>query len=135
VTSGWEHINDEDCRHFQTAVELVGKRWSSAILLAMARGATRFGEIRALVDGLSDRMLAERMRELQTAKLLEREVVPSTPVQIRYHLTDRGVDLIRSMQPLVKWGHRWQDPLLVESKPAAASKVRTLVPNDSDTPA
>lgn len=93
------------CRHFQTAVELIGKRWSSAILLALARGATRFGEIRTLVPGLSDRMLAERMRELQAAKLVERDVVPTTPVQIRYHLTERGTDLIKSLHPLVKWGH------------------------------
>src|SRR4029077_8933346 len=109
-----EHIDDDECRHFQAAVELVGKRWNSAILLALARGATRFGEIRALVTGLSDRMLAERMRELQVAELVERQVVPSTPVQIRYHLTDRGADLIRSLQPLVKWGHRWQHPAPAE---------------------
>ena len=104
----WELIDDDECRHFQSAVELVGKRWSSAILLALARGATRFGEIRSQVPGLSDRMLAERMRELQASQLVEREVVPSTPVQIRYRLTERGIDLIRALQPLVKWGHRWQ---------------------------
>jgi DNA-binding HxlR family transcriptional regulator len=98
-------VDDDGCRHFQTAVELIGKRWSSAILLALARGATRFGEIRTLVPGLSDRMLAERMRELQVAKLVERDVVPTTPVQIRYHLTERGTDLIESLQPLVKWRH------------------------------
>jgi len=110
VTREWEHIDDDECRRFQSAVELIGKRWSSAILLALARGADRFGEIRAMVPGLSDRMLAERIRELQTAELVERDVVPSTPVQIRYHLTERGLDLIRSLQPLVKWGHRWQHP-------------------------
>lgn len=113
MTRPWEHIDDNECRRFQSAVELIGKRWSSAILLAVARGASRFGEIRAMVPGLSDRMLAERMRELQAALLVEREVVPSTPVQIRYHLTERGTDLIRALQPLVQWGHRWQDPAAV----------------------
>jgi DNA-binding HxlR family transcriptional regulator len=110
MTASWQHIDDDECRHFQSAVELIGKRWSSAILLALARGATRFGEIRGLVPGLSDRMLAERMRELQGAQLVQREVVPTTPVQIRYQLTERGADLIRSLQPLVQWGHRWQRP-------------------------
>ena len=110
MTGSWQHIDDEECRHFQSAVELIGRRWNSAILLALARGATRFGEVRAMVPGLSDRMLAERMRELQTAQLVDREVVPTTPVQIRYHLTERGADLIKALQPLVKWGHQWQRP-------------------------
>jgi DNA-binding HxlR family transcriptional regulator len=110
MTGSWQHIDDDECRHFQSAVELIGRRWNSAILLALARGATRFGEIRGMIPGLSDRMLAERMRELQAADLVQREVVPTTPVQIRYQLTERGADLIRSLQPLVKWGHRWQGP-------------------------
>ena len=69
-------------------------------------------------------MLAERMRELQASQLVEREVVPSTPVQIRYRLTERGVDLIRALQPLVKWGHRWQslpDKSGKAAEPVAAS--------------
>ena len=108
MTKAWDHIDDEQCRQFQSTVELVGKRWSSAILLAVARGGSRFGEIRSVVPGLSDRMLAERMRDLQKAALVRREVVPTTPVHIRYHLTERGADLVQSMQPLVNWGLRWQ---------------------------
>ena len=102
-----EHIDDEQCRRFLSAVELVGKRWSSGILLALARGATRFSEILAMVDGLSDRLLAQRLRELEGSGLLERTVIPTTPVQVRYALTDRGADLLHSLQPLVGWGQRW----------------------------
>ena len=103
-------ISDEECRRFQSSLELVGKRWSSGILLAVAQGATRFTEIVAAVSGLSDRLLAQRVRELQAAGLLERQVIATTPVQVRYHLTDRGADLIRSLQPLVAWGERWGPP-------------------------
>ena len=103
-------ISDEECRRFQSSLELVGKRWSSGILLAVAQGATRFTEIVAGVSGLSDRLLAQRVRELQAAGLLERQVIATTPVQVRYHLTDRGADLIRSLQPLVAWGERWGPP-------------------------
>ena len=103
------HINDDDCRRFQSSVELVGKRWSSGILLAVGQGASRFSEIIARVDGLSDRMLAQRAKELESAGLLAREVIPTTPVQIRYTLSERGEDLLRSLQPVVEWEQRWRN--------------------------
>ena len=101
------HIDDAACRRFLSSVELVGKRWSSGILLALFRGAARFSEVLAVVDGLSDRLLAQRLKELEAAGLVERSVIATTPVQVRYALTDRGDDLIRSLQPLAQWGHRW----------------------------
>jgi DNA-binding HxlR family transcriptional regulator len=110
VRHEWQRINDEECRRFQSSIELVGKRWSSGILLAVAQGATRFTEIIAAVSGLSDRLLAQRIKELQTAGLLEREVIPTTPVQVRYHLTTRGADLMRALQPLGEWSQRWAQP-------------------------
>ena len=103
-------IDDAACRRFLSSVELVGKRWSSAVLLAIARGATRFSEIIATVPGLSDRLLAQRLKELEAVGLLQREVIASTPVQVRYTLTEAGADLLESLQPLAAWGHRWGTP-------------------------
>lgn len=103
------HINDDECRRFQGSVELVGKRWSSGILLAVWQGASRFSEIVARVDGLSDRMLAQRARELEAAGLLARQVIATTPVQIRYEITERGADLLQALQPVVEWEQRWRD--------------------------
>jgi DNA-binding HxlR family transcriptional regulator len=60
----WELIDDDECRRATAIVEQVGRRWNSGILLALGRGATRFSEILVRVDGLSDRMLAARLREL-----------------------------------------------------------------------
>jgi DNA-binding HxlR family transcriptional regulator len=107
VTTGWDHVDDDQCRLFQASVELIGRRWSSAILMAVARGARRFSEIRASVPGLSDRMLAQRLKELDAAGILAREVVPTMPVQVTYRLTPRGSELMASLQPLVRWGLRW----------------------------
>lgn len=89
-------------------MELVGQRWSSAILLALTRGASRFSEVIASVQGLSDRMLARRLRELEQADLVVREVIATTPVQIHYRLTPRGLDLMRALQPLAAWGAKWE---------------------------
>jgi DNA-binding HxlR family transcriptional regulator len=101
-------IDDDLCRRYlASSVELVGKRWSSAILLAISQGATRFSEITASVTGLSDRLLAQRAKELEQAGLVNREVIATTPVQVRYTLTERGRDLLESLQPLAQWGQRW----------------------------
>jgi DNA-binding HxlR family transcriptional regulator len=106
--TGWELIDDDLCRLATGVVELVGRRWSSAILLALARGAERFGEVLGMVAGLSDRMLALRLRELEHAGLVDRIVEPTTPVTIRYRLTARGRDLLASLQPLARYGQRWE---------------------------
>ncbi len=101
---GFEHIDDELCRSFQVNLELVGRKWNSGILLAGVRGAVRFSEYRALVMGVSDRLLAQRFKELETAGLMDRRVIPTTPVSIEYRPTERGRELLRSLQPLITWG-------------------------------
>jgi len=92
---------------FKNAVELVGSKWNGAILLAIGRGANRFSEIGPQVEGISARLLAARLRELEKHELVTREVVASHPVQIRYTLTQRGNELVRVLIPLVPWGTRW----------------------------
>jgi DNA-binding HxlR family transcriptional regulator len=101
------HVDDDLCRRFQSSVELIGKRWTGGILMAIRQGAERFSEIVATVSGLSDRLASQRLRELESVGLIERVVVASTPVQVRYRLTERGTDLMDSLQPLVSWDQRW----------------------------
>ena len=123
----WEHIDDDQCHLFQASVELIGRRWSSAILLALARGACRFSELRACVPGLSDRMLAQRLRELEAAGLVRRQVTPTMPVQVTYRLTPSGSELMAALQPLVRWGLRWhgqQDQERSAGLPAPATDIR-----------
>jgi len=103
------HIDDDACRRFTASAEFAGRRWSPGIMLAIGRGAHRFSAIVAAVDGLSDRMAAQRLRELEAAGLVERRVIPSTPVQVRYRLTQAGLELIQALQPLTAWSHRWGD--------------------------
>ncbi|AXG82204.1 winged helix-turn-helix transcriptional regulator [Streptomyces paludis] len=111
ATSETQHgrlqITEAECAMFQNAVELVGGKWNGAILLALGRGATRFTEIRAEVDGISARLLAARLRLLEGHALVVREVIASHPVQIRYTLSQSGSELVRVLIPLVPWGSRW----------------------------
>ncbi|WP_433062735.1 winged helix-turn-helix transcriptional regulator [Dactylosporangium sp. CS-033363] len=99
-------IDEPSCRVFADALELVGRRWTAAVLLAAHRGARRFGEYRAAIEGISDRLLALRLKELEQEGLVARTVIPSTPVQIRYALTGEGEQLLSVLQPLIEWSYR-----------------------------
>lgn len=98
------HIDEEACRRFQATVEFAGRKWNAAILLAGVRGARRFSEYRAAVTGVSDRLLAARLRELEAEGLIERHVRPTTPVTISYSPSTDGLRLIELLQPLTEWG-------------------------------
>jgi DNA-binding HxlR family transcriptional regulator len=99
-------VPDDECRSYQRALEFIGRRWVGAVLLAGAQGARRFGEYRRLVPGISDRLLAQRLKELTDYQLITREVVPSTPVQILYMPSPSGTELIEALQPLIAWSAR-----------------------------
>lgn len=102
------HIDEEECRRFQASAELAGRKWNAAILLAGARGARRFSEYQGLVEGISDRLLSARLKELETEGLIARDVQPTTPVTISYTLTEPGRQLISLLHPLVNWSRARQ---------------------------
>jgi DNA-binding HxlR family transcriptional regulator len=104
----FEHIDEEECRRFQASAELAGRKWNAAILLAGARGARRFSEYRALVEGISDRLLTARLKELELEGLIDRDVQPTMPVSITYSLTESGHQLISLLHPLVNWSRARQ---------------------------
>ncbi|MGI9094391.1 MAG: winged helix-turn-helix transcriptional regulator [Thermoleophilaceae bacterium] len=99
------------CPHYHRAVELIGKRWTGAILcvLAGAEGGAglRFSQIAAAVPELSDRLLSERMKELEARGVVARTVVPGPPVRVAYALTDMGQELRPALDALRAWGRRW----------------------------
>lgn len=105
----WTHRNEAECRRAGRALEVVGQRWAPGILLALARGVERFTEIAASVDGISARMLTVRLKQLENAALVERTVIPTTPVSVRYRLTPRGVDLVTAVEPIAGYVRRWND--------------------------
>jgi DNA-binding HxlR family transcriptional regulator len=99
------------CPHFHKAVELVGKRWTGAILYVLlhADRPLRFSEIAHAVPDLSDRLLSERMKELERCGIVDRKVAATSPVRVEYALTDRGRDLQAALAELKGWADRWLD--------------------------
>ncbi len=97
------------CPAFQDTLELVGRRWSGAIIRSLLAGRVRFSDMLADIPGLSDRLLSERLRELEGRGLVVRTVYPETPVRIEYHLTPRGQDLDDIVRAVDGWAARWLD--------------------------
>jgi DNA-binding HxlR family transcriptional regulator len=109
------------CPRYHQAVELIGRRWTGAIVAVLLAegGPRRFGELRAAVPGLSDRVLAQRLRELETEHLVERVVLDGPAVRVTYTLTTKGRDLAPVVRALERWGQRWMEAPDDEPVPAS----------------
>jgi DNA-binding HxlR family transcriptional regulator len=96
------------CPYYHEAVELIGRRWTGAIVAVLLDGGPlRFSEISHAVPELSDRLLSERMKELEARGVVTREVDPGPPVKVLYELTDMGRSLEPALQELKSWARRW----------------------------
>jgi DNA-binding HxlR family transcriptional regulator len=105
------------CARFHRAVELIGGRWTGAIIQLLCQERMRFAELRAAIPDISDRMLSERLRELEMEAIVARLVVPDTPVRVEYELTEKGRALEQPLGAVGKWAERW----ISELPPAAAA--------------
>lgn len=128
------------CAKFHRAVELIGSRWTGSVIQLLLHGRMRYAELRAAIPDISDRMLSERLRELETEGIVGRIVVPETPVRVEYELTEKGRALEHALAAVGKWAERWitdvrpagvvQDPNRATrqsgrvSHPAAAASAR-----------
>lgn len=95
------------CKRYEQAIQLLGKRWTGLILDTMLEGPQRFCEMTAIVEGLSDRVLSDRLRELESEGVVERIVYPQIPVRVEYRLTEKGRDLRPVVQAIHEWAEKW----------------------------
>lgn len=93
----------EVCPYFHTAVELIGRRWTGAILWRLTGRAHFFAELTAAIPGLSDRLLSARLRELEAKGLVARSVHSGSPPRVSYELTAAGHDLEPALGEIDRW--------------------------------
>jgi DNA-binding HxlR family transcriptional regulator len=98
------------CAVYHQAIELIGKRWTGAIISLLLKRSMRFHALVSAVPGMSERLCADRLRELEVAGLVSRRVLPGPPVGVEYALTAAGSDLSESLNSLATWAHRWLEP-------------------------
>lgn len=88
-------------------MEIIGKRWTGLILKVLIDRPLRFNELADRLQVVSDRMLSERLKELESAGVIERRVLPETPVRVEYRLTAKGVALGPVVEAIAEWSTMW----------------------------
>ena len=109
----------ELCSRFHRASELIGRRWTGAIIFVLMKSRCRFATLRDAIPDITDRMLSDRLQELEAEGIVERTVIPDTPVRVEYALTRKGRALAPAMDAIVDWAHKWTD-----AQPAPAKVTR-----------
>lgn len=99
--------HSELCPRFHTAVELIGRRWTGALIRMLLDGRLRYSDLKTAVPDISDRMLSERLKELEAEGIVIRIVTPDTPVRVEYELTDKGRALEEPLRALEDWASAW----------------------------
>ena len=108
----------ELCVRFHRASELIGRRWTGAIIFVLMKSRCRFATLRDTIPGITDRMLSERLQELEQEGIVVRTVVPETPVRVEYDLTKKGKELATAVKAITDWAHDW-----IELEPPAKTKA------------
>jgi DNA-binding HxlR family transcriptional regulator len=123
-------MNGTLCPRFHKAIELIGGRWTGAVLRLLMNGRARFAELRDSIPEISDRMLSERLRILEEEGLIERHVLPDPPIRVEYELTQMGKELQRSLEAIGNWAEKW----LPSSAPSGASASKAAGTPDEKKP-
>ncbi len=95
------------CPRYEAAAELLGKRWTGLILRVLMDGPKRFCELSGALENLSERMLSERLKELEAHAIVQRRVQATTPVQVDYRLTEKGQALSGVVNAIGQWAETW----------------------------
>lgn len=124
------------CTRFHRAVELIGSRWTGAIIQTLLQGKTRYALIKAAIPDITDRMLSERLRSLEAEDLVTRWVFADSPVRVEYELTEKGRSLENALREIGAWAEQWipleipqsEDPVAHSNSPGDAMHQRSRVP-------
>jgi DNA-binding HxlR family transcriptional regulator len=113
------------CPRFHAAVELIGGRWTGAIIRVLLQGRTRYAVLRGGIPQISDRMLSARLKELEAELIVRRIVTPDTPVRVEYELTKKGRALHDAVDAIAAWAEAWIPAVEARAAPAPASVTKS----------
>src|SRR5215210_4260261 len=114
----------ELCSRFHRASELIGRRWTGAIIFVLLKARCRFATLRDVIPDITDRMLSERLQELEQEGIVERTVLPETPVRVEYSLTKKGRALASAIDAIAAWADKWVDADTPAAQRKTAARAR-----------
>ena len=112
------------CTRFHHASELIGRRWTGAIIYVLLQETCRFATLRDAIPDITDRMLSERLQELEQEGLVDRSVVPDTPVRVEYSLTKKGKALAEAVDSIATWAEKYIPMQPEKARPGKAAPTR-----------
>ena len=112
------------CARFHRASELIGRRWTGAIIFVLLKSRCRFATLRDAIPDITDRMLSERLQELEQEGILERTVIPDMPVRVEYALTKKGRALAAAFDAIAAWSQKWIEPEAPAARPEKVTRMR-----------
>jgi DNA-binding HxlR family transcriptional regulator len=114
----------ELCNSFHSAIELIGRRWTGAIIFLLLRSRCRFATLRDGIPDITDRMLSERLQELEQEGIVERTVIPESPIRVEYSLTPKGRALATAVDAISDWAHKWSKPAIKDAAAHATPRKK-----------
>jgi DNA-binding HxlR family transcriptional regulator len=112
------------CGRFHRASELIGRRWTGAIIFVLLKSRCRFATLRDAIPDITDRMLSERLQELEQEGILQRTVIPETPVRVDYALTKKGRALAAAFAAIADWAEKWIELEAPAARPEKVTRMR-----------
>ncbi|MCH7737049.1 MAG: helix-turn-helix transcriptional regulator [Chloroflexi bacterium] len=100
---------DSPCPRYENAMRVLGKKWTCLILRCLLSEPRRFTEISGYIDGLSDRLLSQRLQELEEEGIVQRQVYARRPVVVEYSLTPKGLAFRMVAEAIQAWADEWDE--------------------------
>ncbi len=113
----------------EAALDVVGGKWKTMILWHLNLEPRRFGQLKRLLDGISEKMLIQQLRQLEADGVIHREVYPEVPPRVDYSLTKFGKTLIEALEPLCDWGAQHQSRIEATHRPDAGEHGGSFSPS------
>ena len=114
----------ELCARFHRASELIGRRWTGAIIFCLLKSKCRFATLRDAIPDITDRMLSDRLQELEQEGIVARTVIPDMPVRVEYALTRKGRALGAAVDAIAAWAHKWTETEPGDEAPKPRTRTR-----------
>jgi DNA-binding HxlR family transcriptional regulator len=93
----------------ELTLKVIGGRWKVLLLYHLFQGTRRFSQLRRSINGITQKMLTQQLREMERDGLVHREVFPSVPPRVEYSLTDLGMSLKPVIDAMCDWGIRYRE--------------------------
>jgi DNA-binding HxlR family transcriptional regulator len=123
-----QRLSSQLCPRFQTAMAILGKPWTGLLLQSLSKGPRRFSALHQELEVISERMLSARLKALAKEGIVERRVLPESPVRVEYRLTEKGEALNAVTREVERWAEAWVDAPKPSKGRTTARATRTRTP-------